>query len=79
MQRECLSRHDWVGKMIYSELCQKYKFDHAIKWYMHNPESVLEKKMHKILWDFDKQTDHLISVRWLELVIVNKKKREPDE
>ena len=26
---------------------------------MHNPESVLENEMHKLLWDFDIQTDHL--------------------
>ena len=33
------------------------------KWYMHNPESVLENETHKFLWDFDIQTDHLISTR----------------
>ena len=33
------------------------------KWYMHNPESTLENEMHKILWDFVIQTDHLISAR----------------
>ena len=31
--------------------------------------------MHKILWDFDIQTDHLILARWLDLVIVNKNQR----
>ena len=41
---------------------------------MHNPESVVEK--HKILWDFEIQTVHLISARRPDLVIVNKK-REP--
>ena len=30
------------------------------EWYMHNPESVLEKEMHKLLWYFEIQTDHLI-------------------
>ena len=28
---------------------------------MHNPEYVLENETHKILWDFEIQTDHLIS------------------
>ena len=41
---------------------------------MHNPESVLENEMHKVLWDFEIQTDHLISARQQDLVIVNKKK-----
>ena len=43
---------------------------------MHKPEFVLENEMHKILLDFDIQTDHLISARRLDLVIMNKKKRE---
>ena len=44
------------------------------KWYMHNPESVQENEMHKILWDFEIQMDHLISPRWPNLAIANKKK-----
>ena len=46
------------------------------KWYMHNLESVLENEMHKNLWDFEIQTDHLILARWPDLLRVNKK-REP--
>ena len=47
---------------------------------MHNPESVQENVMHKITLDLEIQTDHRISARRLDLVIVNKKKsREPTE
>ena len=42
---------------------------------MHNPESVLENETHKLLWDFKIQTDHLISIRRPNLIIINKKKR----
>ena len=42
---------------------------------MYNPESVLENEMHKILWDFEIQMDHLISAWRPDQVIVNKKKR----
>ena len=42
---------------------------------MHNPESVLENDTHKLLWDFEIQTDHLISARWPDLIIINKKER----
>ena len=73
--RECKARHDWVGKVIHWEMCKKFKFDHANKWYMHNPEPVLENDTHKLQWDFDIQTDHLISVRRPDLIIINKKKR----
>ena len=46
--------------------------------FMHNPESIPENETHKRLWDFQIQTDHLISARRPNLVIVNKK-REPAE
>ena len=68
-------RHDWVGKMIHWEMCKKFKFDHTNKWYMHNPAPVLENDIHKLLWDFNIQTDHLIPARRLDLIIINKKKR----
>ena len=67
-----------MEKVIHWELCKKFKFDHTNKWYIHNPESVLENERDKILWDFEIQMDHLISARWPDLVIVNKK-REPAE
>ena len=31
------TRHDWVGKMIYWELCKRLKFGQTSKWYMHKP------------------------------------------
>ena len=53
VQKECKTRHDWVGKVIYWQMCKKFKFDHTNKWYMHNPASVLENDTHKLRWDFD--------------------------
>ena len=38
---------------------------------MHHPEPVLENETHKIPWDFEIETDHLISARRPDLVIVN--------
>ena len=65
------TRDDWVVKVIHWELCKKFKFDHTNKWYMHNLEYALENETYKVLWDFKMQTDHLISTRRLDLVIVN--------
>ena len=62
--------------MIHRESCKKFKFDHTSKWYMHKPESVLENGMHKVIWDFEIQTDHLSSARRPGLVIVNKKQQQ---
>ena len=41
---------------------------------MHNPAPVLENNTHKHLWHFDILTDHLISARRPDLIIINKKK-----
>ena len=78
-QKEYKARHDWVGKMIHWEMCKKLKFDHANKWYMHNPALVLENDTHKLLWDFDIQTDHLISARKPDLLIINNNKKKKNE
>ena len=56
--------------------CEQEVNDHANKWYMHNPAPVLENDTHKLLWDFDIQTDHLISARRPDLIIIAKKKKK---
>ena len=68
-QKEYKARHDW-------EMCKKFLFDHANKWYMHYLAPILENNTHKLLWDFDIQTDHLILARRPELIIINNKKRK---
>ena len=75
VQKEYKTRHDWVGKVIRWEMCKQFKFDHTNKWYIHIPEPVLENNTHKLRWDFDIYTDHLISARRPDLIIINKKKR----
>ena len=42
---------------------------------MPNPTSVQENDTYKLLWDFDIQTDHLISARRPDLMIINNKKK----
>ena len=74
-QMEYKARHDWVGKVVYWEICRKFQFDHTNKWYMHNPAPILENAAHKLLWDFNIQTDHLIPARRTDLVIIIKKKK----
>ena len=41
---------------------------------MHKPESLLEIQGHKILWDFEIQTDLLIPARKPDIGKINKKK-----
>ena len=42
---------------------------------MHNPALVLQNDSHKLLWDFNIQTGHLIPARRPDLIIINKRKR----
>ena len=90
-QKEYKTRHNMVGNVIHWEMWKKFKFvnnnnnnnnnnnefkfDHTNKWNMHNAASVLKNDKHKLLWNFDIQTDHLISVRRPELIIINNKKK----
>ena len=75
-QREYKARQHLVGKVVHWEMCRKFQFDHTNKWYMHKPAPVLENDLHKLLWDFNIQTDHLIPARRPDLIIINKKKLE---
>ena len=69
-QKEYKARHN-----IHWKMCRKFHFDHTNKWYMYNPAPVLENDSHKLLWDFNIQTDHLIPARRPDLLIINKNKR----
>ena len=64
-----------LAQVDHWEPCKKFEFDYMNKWYMHNSETVQKNEMHKILWGFEIQADHLISARQLDLVIVKKKKK----
>ena len=57
------TRHDWEGKVIHWELCKKFKFNQTNKCYMHNTESDLENEMHKLLWEFEIETDQVMLAR----------------
>ena len=59
--------------MIHWEMCKKFNFDHTNKWYLHNRALVLENNTLKLLWDFDRHTDHRILARRPDLIL--KKKR----
>ena len=38
------------------------------KWYRHNPESILENKTQKILWDFEIKINHPIKANLLTVI-----------
>ena len=57
-------------------MCKKFKFDLINKWYLHNPAPVLENDTHKLIRDFDIQTNHRISARIPDLILINKRKKK---
>ena len=73
VQNKYKSRHDWVGKGIYRELCKRLLMIILTSRYMYKPEFVIENETHEILWDFEIQTDHPIPARRLDLVLINMK------
>ena len=40
--KEYKTRHDWVKKAIYRELCKRLKFGYTTKWYMHKLKFFLD-------------------------------------
>ena len=51
-------------------------FNTARLWYEHEPESVVENKNLKILWDFTTYCNHMIEARRPDIVVVDKVKKE---
>ncbi len=56
-------------------MCRKFQLDHTNKWYLHNQTPVLDTDSHKLLWDFNIQTDNRNQARRPDHIIIKKKKR----
>ena len=56
-QKKYKTRYDIVGNVIHWELGKKLKLVYTTTWYIHRPESMPKNKIHKLLWDFEIQTD----------------------
>ena len=71
-QKEYKRRHYSVGRYVPWQFCEKLGFNRARLWYEFEPESVVENKKFKILWDFTIECDHMIEARRPDLVVVDK-------
>ena len=49
-QKESQTRYDRMRKPIHRELCKRFKFDHSARWYIQQPESVLEDQTQQFPW-----------------------------
>ena len=68
--------HDKVCTHVHWHLCRIKGFDTNEKWYLHQPEKVLENEHTKILWDFNVQTDRYIEHRRPDIILIDKESRE---
>ena len=57
-------------------MCRKFQFNHTNKSYLRNPAPVRENDSHKLLWDFNIQTVHIIPARTPGLIIINNNKKK---
>ena len=69
-QQEYKRRHDNVARVVHWDLLGKCGFSRGDKWLEHVPETVLENHDYKLLWDYNIQTDHKISARRPDLVVI---------
>ena len=67
-----------VGSYAHWQFCEKVRFNRTRLWYEHEPESVVENKNFKVLWDFVIHCDHMIEARKPDIAVVDKVKKETD-
>ena len=76
-QKECKQvRHDNVAKILHWKLCEKWGFNKAEKWYIHQPDKVLESKNCNILWVFPMQTEETLEYNRPDITIIEKKSKK---
>lgn len=75
-QKEYKRRHDTVAKALHWDILRQKGFPHEPQWYKHDPEAVVENDKFKILWDFTIQTDHIITARRPDIVVIDKQRKK---
>ena len=67
-------KFDCIDKMIHWELYKRLKLDYY--WQMVHTQTKMypKEEVHKILWDFEIQTENLISTGRSDLMLINKKR-----
>ena len=73
-QKEYMTRHDWVGKKS-TENCARNLNLTILKSGICTTQHLSWRMRHKLLWDFDIQTDNLISAKRPDIIIIEKTKR----
>jgi hypothetical protein len=75
-QKEYKRRHDKVASYLHWNILRNNGFDVKKNWYQHEPTAVAESATHKILWDFNIQTDNEIQARRPDIVVLKKSEKK---
>ena len=75
-QKEYKRRHDNVARRLHWDLCKKNGLKCNVKWYEHEPDSVVENDDIKLLWDFNIQCDNMIEAHRPDIVVLHKKEKK---
>ena len=69
-------RHDNVAKILHWKLCEKWGFNKAEKWYIHQPDKVLESKNCNILWVCPMQTVETLEYNRPDITVIENKSKK---
>jgi len=70
------ARHNNVAAAIHHSICQNYEIKMTDNIWLHKPNSVAEKNIVKVLWDFEIRTNRQIQARIPDLVVIDKQTKE---
>ena len=71
-RNEYIERHNKVASYIHWNLSKHYNIDVPLKWYEHNPQTVVESQHATILWDMPIHTDREIAANRPDIVVKDK-------
>ena len=69
-------RHNKIAQVLHWEMCNCYGFKRSDRWHNYAIQPVLKNENHKILWDFNIQTDHKLEHNRPDIVVIEKKSRK---
>ena len=72
VQEYKLVKHDNVAKVTHWKLCEKWEFQKAERWYMHNPQNGLESDKFYTLWDFPIKIVQFLEYERPEITVIIK-------
>ena len=67
-----LQRHNRVGKIIHWGILKHFNFLVSRNYWDHVPAAVAENNDMRVLWDFNLFTDHLVTARCIDIVVIDK-------